>query len=282
MSLSLAPMPRKPSVNVASTDFPSLISSIGEAQFDASLVGWLNKTCGAEHTCLFYFTGDKLTGLATASIDGASQNYQDMAVYLNEGLWQSDPSFKLAQAEMNENKRVSVRTDIASLRNRKLREYIYERRGIRDRLILCGPTQNGNVVLTMCSSDCDFASPDRIELIESHYDMLFALLAKHIDVSHRGTDASVALTTLAEIQLCISEQMSTMPRREAEVCGRAIYGMSTLGISLDLGISQETVMTYRKRAYSRLEIATQRELFLWYLKLWSQWRGRRIANTILH
>lgn len=49
--------------------------------------------------------------------------------------------------------------------------------------------------------------------------------------------------------------------------------MSTTGIALDLDIRVETVMTYRKRSYRRLGIATQRELLLWYIKLWTHVGG---------
>lgn len=280
--MSLAAPIVRPVARAPKHDISSLIASIGEKNFDSSLVAWLNKACGVEHSALFYITADKLTAWATASIDGSSLNYRDLAVYLQEGLWQKDPSFGFVQAEMSARDRVIVRTDIASLPDEKLRNFIYARRGIRDRVVMCGKVGTGIVALTLCSSSLDFSAPENFRHVEAHYDTLFALLGKHIDFARRGTDASVALTTLEEIELCIGEQMPSMPRREAEVCSRAIYGISTLGISLDLGISQETVMTYRKRAYSRLEIATQRELYLWYLKLWSEWRGRTVTNFLMH
>lgn len=263
-------------------DLTALIASIGEANFDSCLVQMLNKVCGAEHTCLFLISADKLTGWGTASIDGAEQNYQQMSLYVNEGLWRHDPTFARARVELEAKGLATVRTDISQLADDKLREYIYERRGIRDRVVMCGRSGDAVMALTMCSSNMGFSTSDNMRQIELMSDTLFALLAKHIDVSRKGADASLALTTLDEIELCISEQMPTMPRREAEVCSRAIYGISSLGISLELGISQETVMTYRKRAYSRLGIATQRELFLWYLKLWSAWGGRTVGPSRLH
>jgi DNA-binding CsgD family transcriptional regulator len=263
-------------------DLSALIASIGEPNFDSCLVELLNKVCGAEHACLFLISADKLTGWGTASIDGAQQNYQQMSIYVNEGLWRHDPTFGQARAELDAKGLATVRTDISQLEDDKLRDYIYGRRGIRDRVVMCGRSGEAVMALTMCSSDTGFFTSDNMRHIESMSDTLFALLAKHIDVSRKGSDASLALTTLDEIEMCISEQMPVMPRREAEVCSRAIYGISSLGISLELGISQETVMTYRKRAYSRLGIATQRELFLWYLKLWSAWRGRTIGPSRLH
>jgi DNA-binding CsgD family transcriptional regulator len=66
-----------------------------------------------------------------------------------------------------------------------------------------------------------------------------------------------------------------LPRREAEVCARILYGMSSVGIALDLSVSEETVKTYRKRAYQRLNIGSERELLTWYLARWSRWRGHR-------
>ena len=49
--------------------------------------------------------------------------------------------------------------------------------------------------------------------------------------------------------------------------------MTSPGIALDLNIGEESAMTYRKRAYHRLNIGSQRELLLWFLRQWSQQRG---------
>ena len=49
--------------------------------------------------------------------------------------------------------------------------------------------------------------------------------------------------------------------REAEVCERILIGYTSTGISLDLDIKPSSVNTYRRRAYEKLGIATQNELF---------------------
>ena len=51
-----------------------------------------------------------------------------------------------------------------------------------------------------------------------------------------------------------------LSEREASVCTGIILGMTSEGIALDLGISVNTVRTYRKRAYARLMISSQNEL----------------------
>ena len=54
---------------------------------------------------------------------------------------------------------------------------------------------------------------------------------------------------------------TNLTQREKEVCARILLGMSSEGIGLDLGIKMQSVLTYRKRAYARLNISSQNELF---------------------
>lgn len=49
--------------------------------------------------------------------------------------------------------------------------------------------------------------------------------------------------------------------RELDVCARSLLGMTAEGTALELGIKQSSVVTYRKRAYARLGISSQSELF---------------------
>ncbi len=56
-----------------------------------------------------------------------------------------------------------------------------------------------------------------------------------------------------------------MPLRETEVCAAIVQGMTSEAIALKLGISVNTVLTYRKRAYMRLGISCQNELLRFIL-----------------
>jgi DNA-binding CsgD family transcriptional regulator len=96
---------------------------------------------------------------------------------------------------------------------------------------------------------------------------LASIAAKHIELTQRESKSGTPISSLVEIESGISESGEALSKREAEVCARILYGMSAAGIALDLGVGIESVTTYRKRAYHRLGIATQRELLVWYLKL---------------
>lgn len=55
--------------------------------------------------------------------------------------------------------------------------------------------------------------------------------------------------------------LSALTPREQEVCRRILLGLSSEAISHALGISLHSTLTYRKRAYERLGISSQNELF---------------------
>jgi DNA-binding CsgD family transcriptional regulator len=55
--------------------------------------------------------------------------------------------------------------------------------------------------------------------------------------------------------------LSALTPREQEVCRHILRGFSSEAISQSLGISLHSTLTYRKRAYQRLGISAQNELF---------------------
>jgi DNA-binding CsgD family transcriptional regulator len=104
-------------------------------------------------------------------------------------------------------------------------------------------------------------------------DALTAIVRKHIQSVHRGGDhhAAEPLSRLDMIERCLADS-TNLPRRELEVCARILLGLSSTGMAIDLGLSEATVKTYRKRAYQRLSIGCERELITWYLRTWASWQ----------
>lgn len=263
-------------------EFPRLIMSIGQKSFGAHLLRLLNATCGAEHASVFNLTMDDLVEITAVSLDGSDTAHRQVEIYLKEGLWRKDPSLDEARKQLRSDDAAVVRTDIEHLSNQTLRELVYGEPHVQDRLLICA--RNGYNILGLSvlrtSKKGPFTSED-VDSVRSISNSIFAVVAKHINLTWDGPDVSVALTSLTEIEACIEECATELPRREAQVSARIIYGMTTTGIGLELEISDETVMTYRKRSYQRLDIATQRELLLWYLELWSKWQNRSTRDCEL-
>lgn len=67
--------------------------------------------------------------------------------------------------------------------------------------------------------------------------------------------------------------LTSLTPREQEVCRRILAGFSSEAISQALGISLHSTLTYRKRAYQRLGICSQSELFAIVLGLLAGPRG---------
>ena len=89
--------------------------------------------------------------------------------------------------------------------------------------------------------------------------MLFPLLDRHIQLLGRQPASSLA--GLAGIAGRLRTMCPALTGREVDVLARGLIGMTSEGTGLDLGIRTTSVATYRKRAYHRLGISTQAELY---------------------
>jgi DNA-binding CsgD family transcriptional regulator len=61
--------------------------------------------------------------------------------------------------------------------------------------------------------------------------------------------------------------LAALTGREKEVCLRILTGFSSEAIAAELDISLHSALTYRKRAYEKLGISAQNELFAIVLRL---------------
>jgi len=66
--------------------------------------------------------------------------------------------------------------------------------------------------------------------------------------------------SVTQLEERFAEAHRELPRREREVCARAVTGMTVEATALDLAIAKSSVLTYRKRAYARLGIGSPFEL----------------------
>lgn len=65
----------------------------------------------------------------------------------------------------------------------------------------------------------------------------------------------------AAVRAILARRCHALTARELDVCARIVTGYTSEAIGLDLGISESSVATYRKRAYAKLGICSQHDLF---------------------
>jgi len=255
----------------AGASITRLVGAIGEVRFGPALAHFLHDLCGADHFAAFRLEADELCEVGASCVIPERTAHHLREKYIKLGLWRRDPAMAEARNRLISNALCIVHIDLGDKGYTTLRHSIYPH--VRDRLVLCSRHANGMFVLSILCEDSQ--SPfghNAIDSVERSAELLMAILTKHAEVCQSRPNPSQALMTLAEIENCICAT-SSLPRREAEVCARILFGMSSVGIALDLEVSEETIKTYRKRIYQRLNISSKDELLTWYLAHWSHWRS---------
>lgn len=114
-----------------------------------------------------------------------------------------------------------------------------------------------------------FTARDREQLLEVS-DLISNLVARHFESLDKAGAARPALFegNLERILKSLSPE-SPLTEREAQVCTLILMGCSSEAIALRLGIAMSSVLTYRRRAYMRLAIVSQNELFAMVLSRFS-------------
>jgi DNA-binding CsgD family transcriptional regulator len=85
-------------------------------------------------------------------------------------------------------------------------------------------------------------------------------LIRHHEIAAVRKSAPIPLQ-LDEITTLLGQGAPALTKRELDVCSRIVAGYTAEAIALDLGISYNSVATYRRRAYGRLAISSHHELF---------------------
>jgi DNA-binding CsgD family transcriptional regulator len=247
-----------------------IINSIGDESFHDGLLSFLHRNIGAEHCATLAFTSDRPVKVGAVSLDGTDTAGTQVDLYL-KSYWRADPTMVAAHSMVGQTPSRLDRLNIAALPPSDLRDLIYGRTHISERLLLSGSVAGAGISLSILRSEQRGTfTDDEVSRLEEMAHTLLAIIAKHAALARGQRDLSVALSSLEVILDCMAHAPEGLPRREVEVCARSIYGISSFGIGLELDIGEETVKTYRKRAYQRLGIATHHELLLWYVKRWSE------------
>lgn len=251
--------------SAAARAIADVVDATGTPHFGAALLNHLHGACGADYCAVFLVGAQAPSELATGSHDGSGTAHARVESYLQRQYWSKDPAMLYAQKRLTGEAPMLMRMDVARLEDPVVREEIWPR--IRDRLVIAGRSRERTYSMSILREGRGGFTPAEIERVGASADLLISVLAKHEELSGRGrSDVAGVISSLPDIETRISE-VSALTAREAEVCARILYGLTTTGIALDLGVSNETVKTFRKLAYRRLKIGSERELLSWYLGL---------------
>jgi LuxR family transcriptional regulator, activator of tox operons len=230
-----------------------LIGAAGMPIFPDLLFRELRKISGCAHLSGLLLSAGKPKHVILAVNDGPLALAKRTAQKYIAEYWKYDPANRLAGNARAAD--LSARFGPREINEKAYRRDCYNNHDLVDRFSILRKRNQTTMRLNLYRSKSHGRFSDvQIDTIVEASNILFALVTKHHDLGQHeepATEATRRRLSLAE---------PALSPRELDVCVGIVCGQTSEAIALSLGLSLNTVLTYRKRAYSRLGISTQNEL----------------------
>lgn len=239
-----------------------MLRSVGTRDFGSSLMTTAHELIGADYCSLFVFEADQVPAcLATNGIKSDQLAAFAADKYVNKH-WKADPTV----VELKGTRRADalfipgLSQDFSS---GAYRRDCIETLNIGDRITFLFGDKSHFLRLSFYRYSTNPAfGEEEIGIARDSADFFRSATSRHHSlISRAGMDYLRAFPSRQAMSQRLMALNSGLSPREIEVCAMILQGVATEGIALEIGISKTSVITYRKRAYAKLGIATQNELF---------------------
>jgi DNA-binding CsgD family transcriptional regulator len=242
----------------------TLIRHCGKAEFPRILVSFLRRLANVDHLSIFIFDHQLIPRLVVAESAGPDNLAKKAGkAYENAYLYRHDPNttqVKVGQGSSSGPLLVRLRAD--QICDPEYRDNIYRRFKLLDRLSLIDHL-NGRWIVTNFYRDIESGefSGEDISVVQQLASLVSAILEKNFALLPSAVWQATTRPSEEMLENILVSLNASLSQREIEVCARALLGMTSNGIGLELGIQTSTVATLRKRAYTKLNISGLSELF---------------------
>lgn len=237
---------------------PSLVGQVGTQPFDATLAKLIEEAFRCRQLTVFAFPKTSTPRVVSLIADDRPEAVRNAAGHYTKSYWQVDPSNIFANGELQSGKRYAVLMSQSDVSDVGFRRDCYTLTGISHRLSLLTDYRDEWVKISLHRPEQagPFTQDNLSELLD-HGDLLASLLIKHSEMpSERGKiDADPR-----HFEEILATYWPQLTKRERSVCSLIAIGMGSEAISLTLGVSINTILTFRRRSYARLGISSQNEL----------------------
>lgn len=254
--------------DIALYSLSKIIGHIGAQDFTSSVLREINRGLAAGSWSVYRTFGRRLPVCYLSNSYKRRDTTGRCFLAYREGLYQQDRTFDALGGSKDKEIRI-LHITAGEVRNPEHRRLIYEHHRLRERLSAARLAGDGSVLsVNLYRHDDQPAYRDRdLQLFEHLARGLFASVERQIalqpGIEDDGAGASGGIAELPQDahREALRHLSPDMPAREMEVSLRLLKGMSHDGIACDLGIGATTVKTYRNRAFARLGIHHNNELF---------------------
>jgi DNA-binding CsgD family transcriptional regulator len=239
------------------------VLAIGGRQFAPALMDGLRRTAGVDHCMVFRFgrEGDARCLLDEGDIAIGGELGAAYAGHFHARDPNRDHLFEAQQ----DGQLILLPQFARRLYDQRYRKLFFEQSGIVDKFA-AGLWFEGNcfyVNFYRVAAAGMFDAPARTRLRLAAPSVV-AAVARHFGLAEtlaaRAAEAPAPAPDLLPL-LQTHPRFAGLTPREIEVCHGILTGLSSEAISARLGISIHSTLTYRRRAYERLGITSQTELF---------------------
>ena len=243
----------------AASDFqaemPDLIEALGRPDFPRRLFQVARKITDCHSVTSFAFGAACSPRLIFAENLGDVPISRHIADSYIADYWRFDPANRAAPDVAHKGPCRSMMIGADEIPHARYRQHCYAAIKVVNRLTIMRRAGDSIIRLNFYRGRGNRTFDRGMEAIAAAGDMLIALIARH-DAWAAKIDGGEDFEYLARLRyLCPS-----MPKRQLEVCALIVRGFFSEAIALKLGISLNTVLTFRRRAYARLRISSQNEL----------------------
>lgn len=236
-----------------------LILDVGKPGFNDAFADYLRKFAGINEYMVASYGGDPAQQPKVVM-----SSSEDLAVLYRAIFYKRDPNRQVILENALDGVILLFPHFIGSNYSAAYRQSVLQSSGIIDKMATA--YWAGDVCYYVnfyrMHGEAPFSDEDRRQILEVS-DVISNLIARHFERGDdKGGGETIALSegNLARIVKGLSPQ-SPLTEREAQVCTLILMGCSSEAIALRLGIAVSSVLTYRRRAYERLGIVSQNELF---------------------
>ena len=239
------------------------VLAIGRASFPQTLLGALRRIADVGHCMVFSFDGERSSSCLLDA--GNIPTGGDLGVAYSGHFFLSDPNRDAILAGHDDAAPVLLPTFARRMYSDSYRKMFFEDSDIVDKCATAIWVEGSCFYVNFyrITSQGQFRR-EEVRRLMAVAPAVSAAVARHFQQAGAAEgDPAERLKLL----FANAAPFAALTGREKEVCRRILSGFSSEAIASGLGIGLQSALTYRKRAYEKLGISSQNELFAIVLRL---------------
>lgn len=238
-----------------------VVGSIGQDDFEVRLIGLLGAAARFDQINVVLLEGDRTRALFSWHRVHPHMASSLVGQYVAEKLYQRDPTLDRLKRSVRQGLCLGLMRR-GQIEDDWYRRCFFDDAKLEGKLSILDQTQTHAIYQNYYfAAEAEAFSEREIENLARLAETTSQCILRHLELSSplAKTKCRPYPGVVAQI---LASRAPALAQRELEVCSRIVTGYSTEAIALDLGIAANSVATYRKRAYAKLNICSQNQLFL--------------------